>query len=98
MDVLLGAVGPAVGGVADPGPVLRPQSLNGTLSRPTVQSTRGSTALMMPPRKFWPFQTCDVSDDGGTGSSGGLSQAELVTASGSPAASTWKKLIRLNEG
>src|SRR2546430_8393619 len=75
-----------------------PQSLNGTLSRPTVQSTRGSTGLMMPPRKFWPFQTCDVSDDGGTGSSGGLSQAELVTASGSPAASTWKKLIRVNEG
>src|SRR6267378_2326229 len=77
-----------------------PQSLYGTLSRPTVQSTRGSTGLMLPARKFWPRQAFAdaVSDGGGDGSSGGLFHALLVIATGRPAASTWKKFTRLNDG
>src|SRR5947208_13729278 len=41
-----------------------PQSVHGTLSRPTVQSSRGSTGGKLPPIKITPFQTRHVSDSG----------------------------------
>src|SRR6185295_6116475 len=57
------------------------QSLYGTLSRPTVQSSRGSMALKLPAAKFV--------------SGVGLFHAPLAIAIGKPTASTWKKLTRL---
>src|SRR2546429_1234225 len=69
-----------------------PQSLYGPLSRPTVQSSRGSTGVKLPPIKFKPFQTRPVSDSGisESGWRAGLSQLGLVTANGKPVAeSTW---------
>src|SRR6266571_4915836 len=65
----------------------RPQSLYGTTSRPTVQSSRGSTAWVLPAAKFVSRVT-----------GGAAFQLAFVSASGRPLASTAKKLTRFCDG
>src|SRR6266516_2182279 len=62
------------------------QSLYGTLSRPTVQSSRGSTAANWPPEKFVSLSAAVVF------------QPAFDSASGRPTASTAKKFTRFCEG